>query len=130
MLPYVDLKDMPNSPSCVAGILNYHGQPVPVIDINELCRGIASSETLTTRIILVNYQSEHLLGLVAERVTETLRVDEDNFKSIGINISQHDFLGDVTEDNGHFLQFVKIDQVLTAEIRALLFTAKELAVGN
>lgn len=130
VLPYVDLKHIPNSPDCVAGILNYHGRAVPIIDINQLCRDTPSSETLTTRIILVKYQSEHLLGLVAEGITETMRIDKDNFVSAGINISTHNFLGDVSEEDGYFVQLVKTDQLLSDEIRALLFKDTDMAVGG
>src|ERR1700760_3978795 len=77
VLPLVNLKRVPCAPVGVAGILNYHGFPVPVIDLNEMMLGEPARRRLGTRIILVMYsrESEHprSLGLIAESATNMIQ---------------------------------------------------------
>src|SRR5580692_8261281 len=76
VLPLVHSKQIPGTPPVVRGIFDYHGAPVPLIDLAELALGKPSRRWMSTRIILINYFMEsgqtHLLGLLAERATETL----------------------------------------------------------
>ena len=58
VLPMVDLKKIPEAPRGVAGIFNYHGQPVPAVDLSELTLGQPAGERLSTRIILIHYPDE------------------------------------------------------------------------
>ncbi len=125
----VRLKKLPGSINGVAGLLNYHGTAVPVIDISALCEKPAQQNTLTTRIIIVEYRKKHILGIKAENVTETLRIDSNAFKESGIEINNNDFLGDVAEIDNRFIQLINIDQLLTDEIRMCLFPNATKAVG-
>ena len=36
VLPQLELKEIPQAPGWVAGLMNYRGQPVPVIDLAML----------------------------------------------------------------------------------------------
>jgi chemotaxis-related protein WspB len=54
--------------------LDYRGHAVPVLDLGAHYRGVAGSPTLATRIVLVGRHSNApLLGLLAERVTDTVK---------------------------------------------------------
>lgn len=80
VIPMVALKKLPQSPQSVAGMFLYRGRPVPALDLCELSLGRLAVDHFSTRIIIVNYldrnREEHLLGIIAERVTETLQQDE------------------------------------------------------
>ncbi len=79
ILPFLRLQEA--SPRCeeISGLINYRGRPLPVLD---LCRHLADSpcrQSLSSRIIVINYQDERTagsrerrLGLLAEKVTETV----------------------------------------------------------
>ena len=71
----------------MAGIFNYRGRPVPAVDLCALTLGQPASERFSTRIIIVNYPdaggANHLLGLIAEHATETLRKDANEFVACG-----------------------------------------------
>ena len=58
VLPLVDLKRIPQALPEVAGVLNYHGELVPVIDLCKLVPGKPASPRLSTRIILVTYRTK------------------------------------------------------------------------
>ena len=126
--PLVRLKALPNSMNGVCGLLNYHGTSVPVVDINQLCAQNDAIDTLTTRIIIVNYNN-NILGVKAGNVTETIRVNESEFKDSGIKINGNDFLGRITEHNNRFLQLINLDLLLTDDVRDCLFPHESEAAG-
>jgi chemotaxis-related protein WspB len=125
VLPLLELKHLPLVPESVAGLMDYHGQSVPVID---LCRvsGLPSGEDhFDTRIIVADYVSpegaSHLLGLRAERVLGVQDVNEGQLTDSGVQAAP--FLGQVASDQQGMLQLVELEQLLPASLRALLFQA-------
>ena len=69
------LRKIQHVPDYVAGVFNYRGSIVPVIDLCHLIQGTPCRLRFSTRIIMVNHTTKdgmHCLGLMAERVTETL----------------------------------------------------------
>ena len=125
VLPLVGLKEIPHAPRGVAGIFNFRGASVPAIDLSDLTLGRPAQRLLSTRIILVNYPGENggkqLLGLIAEKVTETLRREPKDFIASGITNKKAPYLGPVTADARGFIQWIKVDQLLPANVRDLLF---------
>lgn len=77
VVPLVTLRKIPFSEEYVAGLMNYRGRPVPVIDLCYLTGGRPCAAKYSTRIILVSYPVENkqdaILGLIAEEVTETIK---------------------------------------------------------
>ena len=77
VIPLVKLKKIPRAPEYVAGLMNYRGRPVPVIDLSILSEGEPSELRMSTRIIVVNYPFEkkpgEILGLIAKNATETIQ---------------------------------------------------------
>jgi len=125
VIPLVDLKKVPLSPRGVAGVFNYHGTPVPVIDLCELMMNHPAQKRLSTRIILIDYANAkgptHLLGLITEKATETMQREPVDFIAPGFNNPNALYLGPVTTDARGFIQWIKIDQLLPESIRDLLF---------
>jgi chemotaxis-related protein WspB len=125
ILPFLNLTPIPKSPRGVAGIFNYRGTPVPAIDLSDLALGRPASMRLGTRIILVRYAPEdgggHLLGLIAEKVTETLRREPEDFISSGVTNEATPWLGSVTVDARGLIQRVDVNSLLPSSVRDLLF---------
>jgi chemotaxis-related protein WspB len=124
--PLLALKRLPQAPKGVAGIFNYRGRPVPALDLSELALGVPSSERLSTRIIVVNYQtangSSHLLGLIAEHATEMLRKDPKEFVEPGLKIDAAPYLGPVLIDSRGAIQWLDTQRLLSESTRSLLFS--------
>lgn len=96
IIPTVKLRQIHHTPEYVAGSFNYCGKIVPVIDLCQLIGNQPSRSYLSTRIIIVeaggptsrngaqtllqgkNQQQMPYLGLMAERITETLNKPETN----------------------------------------------------
>lgn len=125
VLPLLDLKQIPEAPKGVAGIFNYHGKPVPAIDLSELTLGHPAGERLSTRIILINYPDEtgrnHPLGLIAERATEIIRRDSRDFLEPGLKLGTAPYLGPVLMDGQGIIQWVHEQRLLSDRVRDLLF---------
>jgi chemotaxis-related protein WspB len=124
ILPLVSVKRIPLAPTGVAGIIDYHGAPVPLIDLSQLALGRPARQRLGTRIILVNYPDQegatHLLGLLAERATETMRRDPADFVS-GVGNDAAPYLGPVAADAHGLVQWIQVDKLLPRSVRDRLF---------
>ncbi|MFH7321624.1 chemotaxis protein CheW [Desulfurivibrio sp. D14AmB] len=91
IIPLVRFKKIPKTADHVAGMINYHGEPVPVIDLGVLIGGSPCDRYYSTRIILVNYplaQGEKLLGIMAERATSMISNQEGQIDSGRILIDE------------------------------------------
>jgi len=124
--PLLAMKRLPQAPKGVAGIFNYRGRPVPAVDLCEMATGAPASERLSTRIIIVNYRhengTEHLLGLIAENATETLRKNTKDWVDSGVTIGAAPYLGPVLLDSRGAIQWVNEQHLLGKPLRDLLFT--------
>ncbi len=63
------------------GVFNYHGEKVVVVDGGLLISGRASTQSLSTRIAILtlsNGARRHLLGIMAEEMTETVKYEVED----------------------------------------------------
>lgn len=125
VLPLVEIKKIPQSPPGVAGAIDYRGMPLPVIDLSELALRRPSLNRLSTRILVVYYpdrnNTKHLLGLIAENATATIRRDSADFVPSGITNGGTPYLGPVAADPGGMIQWIQTTGLLPATVRDLLF---------
>lgn len=129
VLPLPALKPLPGAPEGVAGLANYQGHPVPVIDLSLLAAGRPAADRLSTRLVLVRYPDAHdgrPLGLIAERATSVMRLDEKAFASAGVAAAP--WLGGVAPAAGALAQRVEVEGLLPPSLRDALFQAVEAAV--
>jgi chemotaxis-related protein WspB len=126
VVPLVELKQLPQAPKGVAGILNYRGRPVPVVDLCALTLGHAASELLSTRIIIINYPdargTHRLLGLIAERATEAVRRDPKDFVDSGVKLAEAPYLGPILMADSAPIQWIYEQRLLPEPVRNLLFS--------
>jgi chemotaxis-related protein WspB len=115
VLPLVELKRIPN----------HRGRPVPAIDLSELTIGQPAGERLSTRIIMINYPDDQgrnrPLGLIAERVTETIQRETSDFTEPGMRLSDAPYLGPVLMDGKGCIQWLYEQRLLSDRVRDLLF---------
>ena len=129
VVPLLELKRFPQSAPGVAGMFIYRGQPVPALDLCELTLRRPANEHLSTRIIIVNCSdSPHepqLVGLIAERATETIRRERKDFVTTGLQFSTAPFLGPVLTDEKGVIQLIALQALLHKDLRGLLHAPKE-----
>lgn len=116
----VELKQIPQAPAGVAGIMNYHGEPVPVLDLCAHGLGRPFRSSLSTRILLVDYGG-NALGIIAEQATQILRRKEADFVEPGVEVDSAPYLGPVVSDANGVIQRVELDRLLPPSLSDLLF---------
>lgn len=125
VVPLLQLEPIAHAPAYAAGLFNFRGELVPVIDLRGLVQEQPCSEHMTTRIILVRYplpdREPRLLGLLAEQVTETLRRDREDFQSSGIRVADTPYLGDIAKDEKGMIHYLEFRQLLPAAVCDTLF---------
>jgi chemotaxis-related protein WspB len=144
VLPAMRLTPMPRSPAFVAGIMNLHGTPVPVLDLARITSTagiesdlqpasevapatVDSGTSFDTRIILVELarsgDARHLLGLRAEHLTGIRSIDAADVASSGLHDPHSRFLGQVVGNQEPLLQLITLQDLLPAHVSAWLFEA-------
>ena len=125
VLPLVAVKKIPRAPKAMNGLFIYRGAPVPVIDLSQLTLGRPSANRLSTRLVLVHYPDDagqtHLLGLVAERATQTARHEASAFVASGVTNAGAPYLGPVVTDARGLLQWIDVRTLLPPSFRDMLF---------
>jgi len=126
VVPLLELKRLPQAPKGVAGVFNYRGRPVPAVDLSELMLGQASSERLSTRIIVVKHPDaagqDRLLGLIAEHATETLRADPLSFVDSGVRLGGAPYLGPMLMDGRGPVQLLHEQRLIPETVRQMIFS--------
>lgn len=121
VVPVPRLRAMALAPAWVAGTFTYRGTTVPVVDLPALAGGAPARPLMSTRIAVVRYRGEHLLGIMAENMTETLSCGQEEFSSPGVRVDDAPFLGDLLPTASGAIQRVTVDRLLPDEVKERLF---------
>lgn len=119
IVPYAALKAAPAAPAAIVGILNFQGQPVPVIDCCLLLTGSPSSLRFSTRIALhlVPIDGNHrILGLLGENLTRVESFEESDFVEPGARASDFPCAGKVAALGSLWIQRLHPESLLTPEL--------------
>jgi len=126
--PMVELDSLPKTADFIAGLFNYRGLHVPVIDLCKLVNNQACSNSYTTRMILVEFPlaagGTRTLGLLAECVTETLHLDEQKFTDTGISIADAPFIGHAAHIDQGLVQKLSVADLLPPDVQLQLYPAE------
>ncbi|MBD2448284.1 purine-binding chemotaxis protein CheW [Nostoc sp. FACHB-152] len=128
VLPLVSLNILPHAPDYFAGVFNYRGQVVPVLDLCQLMSGKPCSQHLSSRIILVNYwggdvAKSSVVGLMAERVVETLHKSNTELVDTNVQIGAAPYLGKMILDEQGMIQCLRIEYLLSESEQVYLLPA-------
>jgi chemotaxis-related protein WspB len=125
VLPLLAIRAIPRAPAAVAGMIDYHGLAVPIVDLSQLALGRPAQRHLSTRILLVRHAdakgTARTIGLIAERATRTLRCEPTDFHASGVSDAGAPYLGGVASLPMGLVQRVEVGAILTAELSALFF---------
>jgi len=131
IVPFARLKPLPCELPEVAGVLNFHGSAVPVLDLTLLLAGTPSRELIGTRIVLANVElpgaGSRLLGLLTEGATSVARFDD--FQPAGIRPDGRPWLGPVAEHGHVFVQRIEIGSLLPPAVLDALIRDSESALA-
>ena len=124
IIPCVDLKEIPRTPKCVAGLFMYRGRAVPVIDISLMLSGATTQKLLSTRIVLINYpvggEQFRVVGVLAEHATETISVKHSDFIASALGDKDEGFVDYIVMNNRGMIQRINVDRIFPASLHALI----------
>ncbi len=124
IIPQLSLRKLYQAPKYVAGVFNYRGKIVPAIDLCYLIGDYPCRHCLSTRIIIVNYpmpdSTTRYLGLMAERVTDTLHKPESEWISTEVTSEIAAYFGEMIPEKDGMIQRLRLDQLLSDSQRTWL----------
>jgi chemotaxis-related protein WspB len=118
--PPLCCRKLPHAPVYVAGLANYRGETVPVIDVSALLAGAPAPLLMSTRLVLVRYNGR-VLGLLAERAVETATCRESDLQPMPVRIEGAPYLGPVLVDRAGTIQKITVAGLLPPAGRDMLF---------
>jgi chemotaxis-related protein WspB len=125
VIPLVTLRKCPGSPAYLAGLANYGGVGLPVVDLGRLVGGLSCVTYLSTRIIVMDYAGnggrQRRIGLLAESVTNTVERAESDFCQDGVGLQGSLGQGKLAVNGAGFVQRVVAANLLPREVEAELF---------
>ena len=122
VVPMLRLRPVPHAPAFVAGIFDYRGVATPVIDLSVLVSGRPCADRLSTRVMIVTWGAR-TLGVLAERVTEAIDVDEQKIGAPVVKVEGAPYLGGVVlagDGSGQITQLISAERLVPDAVRALL----------
>jgi len=122
--PPLACRTLPHAPAWVAGLANYRGRSVPVIDLSALLTGARAPLLLSTRLVLVRYGTR-ILGLLAEQTVETVACRESDFQAMPVKVRGAEYLGPVLMAGSTMIQKISVAELLPASVREMLFAEAE-----
>lgn len=129
VIPRVNLRKVQHVPEYVAGMFNYRGVVVPVIDLCYLIQETPSRPLLSTRIIIVKHPAQNsslkYLGLMAERVTETLSISKSDIRTSSLRIEEAPYLSGTILDDKRIIQCIQLDRLFSDERHNFLLMGDE-----
>ena len=122
VLPLARLKALPGAPVWTAGLLDLHGEAIPVIDVSVLAGKPPATARHHTRILLVETAvagRARRLGLQCEHVVGVLDLTTA-LADTGVNAAP--WLGAVAPDAAGMLQLLDPARLLAPDAADLLFS--------
>jgi chemotaxis-related protein WspB len=145
VLPRVELLIIPHAPAVLAGLLEYRGSVVPVLDLGLLLGSTPCQDCLSTRIILLDdttgdqdrQNQDHdasrgqmeearanrkanlcFLGLVAEHVSDLIYAQPEQIKPAPVLLPLTPYLGAIVQTDHGIVQLIVVERVRPASIQS------------
>lgn len=127
ILPLAQIKRLPHAPTGIAGMLDYHGVLLPVIDLSALTLGHAAAERISTRMIVVEMANGRRFALIAERANELLQREATDFTEAEVTVDAAPYLGPVTRDARGIVQWITPQKLFSPAVYEALFNQMRAA---
>jgi purine-binding chemotaxis protein CheW len=129
IIEYSGITQVPLMPNFLRGVINLRGEVVPVIDLAvRLGRKSIEVQRRTCIIVveLTNNDEHHVLGLLADAVSEVIEMDDENIEdapSFGANI-RAEFIQGIAKQGDEFVVLLDANNALSIRELAHLVEAE------
>lgn len=122
LVPYVTLQALPKVPEYIAGLMNYRGNIVPVVDLSTLICERPVEHLMSSRIVLIKpvKEEKRYIGMLAENVTEAIKIDEASFTDTGVCSDTSAFVDKIAMDEAGMIQVVNVTKLLPDDVKVML----------
>ncbi len=116
ILQLSEITRVPNAPPTMKGVINHHGNVLPVVDLNQTFNLPETDKTINTCIIILSVGEGEKQITIGAIVDEVLQVDEikDNDisepPSLG-KVSDLDHISGVFKKEDNFIMILDIDKI-------------------
>ena len=114
----LDYTPVPQAPSYVRGVINLRGEVVTVVDLRAILGLGETTVGKTTRNVIVQSMGEQI-GMLVDRVADTIRVPADQFDPMPPNVSGTDcrFFRGVHRQENQLVVVLDVEAALAADDR-------------
>ncbi len=141
LVPRVPLRAVPHAPDYLAGLLEYRGEVVPVVDLGVLLGSNRSGDKLSTRIILVAAARGRAdrddarnpgsapapapaartrrAGLIAEQVIDLVEVAPEQVTPAPVRLDRAPYLNAIARTDRGFMPLVGVEALLFETLSAM-----------
>ena len=135
VLPLVTARPIPRMPEFVRGIFTHRGGLVPLVDLGRLLTDKPLRETLSTRLIVVEFSSgpddqRIRLGVAAENVLSLCSSDETEASLPTIRSPGAPALGRLLRIHGRTIQVLDVEHLLPPSLIAGLDAPAPASTGD
>lgn len=114
-----EITRVPHAPDFILGVFNLRGKIVPAIDLlRRLDLGSTSSEA---KVIVEVTTEEHTVGILADDVTETTEVSEDDIEATSVMIgdSNQKYIKGIVKKGQRLMSLLNLETLLSDDEPAL-----------
>ena len=120
----VSVSRMVGLPDAVAGVMQYRGVSIPVVDLSQLTAGFPAPARMNTRVVLVTARTAdgqtQIYGLIAERATRMISLTQEQFTVVSEDGYDLPFLGKVAWESGIAMRQMRVLEQIEGEVVELI----------
>ncbi|MFM7291898.1 MAG: chemotaxis protein CheW [Planctomycetia bacterium] len=128
VVPLVAARPIPRMPDFIRGVFAHRGRLVPLVDLARRLADQPLRETLSTRVVVVEYPADAALpdqppvriGIAAENVVSLGAGDEMNASSPLLHAPGAAYLGRLLRIGGRTVQWIAVEHLVPPEIISAL----------
>ncbi len=110
----MEITKIPNAPEFVEGVINLRGKVIPIVDFGKRCNlyGASQGEESHKRIVVASV-GERTVGLVVDRVSQVIKLDEEQISSTPdvVKGSNSEFISGVGKSGEKLLILLDLDRL-------------------
>jgi len=119
IIPLVELTQVPSTADYIAGIFNYRGDLIPVIDMSFLLFQQPAKELICTRIIITeieHHKNKYHTAIIAEKVNQTLTVYPEDMKQHNLANDNSPYIRTIFKYKNENIQLIDINKLVPSRM--------------
>lgn len=107
-----NVRDVPNSPDEIIGIIDIRGKIVPILDLKQKF-GFGTNEIDDDKAVIILKSDQKRLGFIVDSVSDIEKIPTDDIKDVdGFNqITHTDFIESVFTKDNNVIMMLDVDQL-------------------